>query len=98
MGALRLRTPSARRCSAPCRSAGSGELDLDALARERVVEGQAGGVQELALQAEQAGRAVLGVAAHRVADRLQVDADLVGAPRVQAQAQQRDVGQSDARA
>ena len=40
------------------------------------------------VEAQQARRAVLGVAAHRVPDRAQMDADLVRAPRLQAHAQQ----------
>ena len=42
-------------------------------------------MQELALQPEQTSGSVLGIAAHGVTDRLQVDPDLVSAPRLQAQ-------------
>ena len=46
-------------------------------------------VQELPAQAVQPGRAVLRIAAHGMADRQQVDADLVRAPGLQPHAQQR---------
>ena len=59
-----------------------------------MVEGQPRGVQELALEPEHARRAVLGVPAHRVPDRAQVDADLVRAPGLQAQPQQRGLSRS----
>ena len=54
-----------------------------------MLEGQARGVQELALQPEQARGAVLRIAADGVTDRLQMDADLVRAPCVEMQPQQR---------
>ena len=50
-------------------------------------------MQELALQTEHPRGPVLGVAGDGVADRLQVHADLVGAARVQPQAQQRVRGE-----
>ena len=53
-------------------------------ARGGVREAQASGVQELALEAEQACRAVVGVADDGMADRLEVDADLVRAAGLQA--------------
>ena len=52
--------------------------------------------KELARQANlvaAGGAAVLPVTTHRVADRLQVDADLVGPPRLEPDAQQGRVGQ-----
>ena len=80
----RLRIPrSARSSGAPSEVGGSGESHLHGLARDRMLEGQPRGVQELALEAEQAGGPVFGVAGDRVSDRLQVDADLVGAPGVE---------------
>src|SRR5215212_3191708 len=51
-------------------------------------ERQAVGVQELPPQAEAAGGAVLGVAGNRMPDRLQVDTDLVRAPRLEGHPQQ----------
>ena len=63
--------------------------DVDRRARERLGERQARGVEELALEAEPPGRPVLGVADHRMADRLQVDADLVRAAGLEAHAQER---------
>ena len=77
------------RSSAACRSSGSGEVTLDVLARDGVLEGQPRRVQELALEAEQPARAVLRIAAHRMADGAQMHADLVRAPGLEAQAQQR---------
>src|SRR3954454_10884101 len=65
-------------------------LDLDPPAADRMVERQAGGVQELARQFEHPCGPVLGVAGDRVADRLQMDADLVGAAGLEAHAQQRE--------
>src|SRR4051794_25083240 len=65
--------------------------DLDRRARARVREGEPGGVQELALEAEQARRAVLGVTGDRVADGLQVHPDLMGAAGLEAHAQQREL-------
>ena len=55
-------------------------------------EREALGVQELALEA-MAGLSVLGVAEHRMADRQQVRADLMRAPGLQPDAQQRAVRQ-----
>src|SRR5688572_703972 len=55
------------------------------------------GVQELALQAERAAAGaapVAGVPADRMADRRQVRADLVRAPRLEAHAQQRAARQA----
>ena len=80
---------AAARSSAARRSAGSGELTSTGAAGHRMREGQPRGVQELALEAEAARRAVLGVARDGMADRLQVRADLVRAPGLQAHAQQR---------
>src|SRR6478609_1314834 len=68
---------------------GERRADVDALARDGVVEREPLGVQELALEAERAGVAVLGIARHRVADRLQVGADLVRAAGLEPHAQQR---------
>src|SRR5215218_5546180 len=55
-----------------------------------VSEGEALRVEELALEAEQPGAAVLGVAGDWMPDRLQVGADLVGPARLEAHAQQRE--------
>src|SRR3954447_22880935 len=65
-------------------------LDVDPLAGDRMVERQAGGVQELARQSEHACGPVLGVAGDRVPDRLQVDADLMRAAGLEAHAQERE--------
>ncbi len=53
-----------------------------------MVEGEAGGVEELALEAEEARGAVVGVAADGVADGLHVDADLVGAAALQTETEE----------
>ncbi len=82
--------------SARTSSSGSGERDVDRLAARGMREGQPRRVQELAAQPVEAGRAVVGVAADRVADRLQVDADLVRAAGLQAHAQQRRAARSAA--
>ena len=90
-------SPTAPRCGSlaaarrarPARSCGSGELTSTGSPVDRVREGQPRGVQELALEAQRPGRAVLGVAGDRVADRPQVRADLVRAAGLQAHAQQR---------
>ena len=66
------------------RSAGSGDRTSTAPPVDRVREREPGGVQELALEPVAAGRAVLGVAGDRVADRQQVRADLVRAARSRA--------------
>src|SRR4051812_16788745 len=74
---------------------GAGEVgrkrrgDVDDLLRDRVREGQARGVEELALEAEEAGAAVLGVPGDGMPDRLEVRADLVRAARLQPHPQQR---------
>ena len=75
--------------SAAARSAGSGERTSTASPRDGMLEGQVLGVQELALEPEHAGAAVLRVAGHGVVDRLQVRADLVRAPGLEPHAQQR---------
>src|ERR1700737_584946 len=54
-----------------------------------MVKREPGGVQELALETQHTGHAVVAVTAHRQPDRAQVHADLVGAPGLEAQAQQR---------
>ena len=76
-----------------CEVGGQRRDDLDRLARQRMREGAGAWRAGTGAPGRAAPRrvAVLGIAAHRVADRLQVHADLVGAPRVQAQAQQRGV-------
>ena len=78
--------PVRARCS---RSAGSADSNASAAAGERLRELEARGVQELAVEPVAVRRAVLAVAAHRVPDRLEVHADLVRPPGLQANAQQR---------
>ena len=73
------------------RSGGSGERDVDLLAGDRVREREPRRVQELPLEPVQTARPVLAVAADRMADRRHVDADLVRAPGVQHDPQQRRV-------
>jgi len=83
---------------------GQRRANVDRLTAEGMGEGQACGVQELALESERPGRSgaydrtvsarwpsILRIAEHRVADGLQVDADLMRASGVQAQAQEREV-------
>ena len=64
-------------------------LDVDPLARQRMLERQARRVQELALEAQVAGNAVDRVARDREPDRLEVHADLVRAPRLESNLEQR---------
>ena len=79
--------------SSAARSAGAAVTSTGS-PRDRVREGQARGVQELAPQPEQRPASPYsGSPRDRVADRLQVDADLVRAPGLEAHAQQRRVGQ-----
>ena len=68
---------------------GERRANVDRLAGDGMGEGQVLGVQELALEPEHAGVAVLRIAGHGMADRLQVRADLVRAPGLEAHAQQR---------
>src|SRR5918997_6038317 len=63
--------------------------DVDPLLCERVLEREAAGVQELALEPEVAADAVDRVARDGQADRRQVHPDLVRAPRLQPHAEQR---------
>ena len=86
---MKRRAHPAARSSAAARSSGSGEIDVDRLPAHRMREGEARGVQELALEPEAPGRAVVGVAGDRVADRLEVGADLVGAAGLERHPQQR---------
>src|SRR3954468_18293430 len=72
---------------------GEWRADVDDPTRDGVREGQASGVQELALEAEHPRAAVLRVARDGVADRLEVRADLVGAPRLEPYAEERERGQ-----
>src|ERR1700730_10025226 len=64
-------------------------MDLNPRARDWVLERQARRVQELALETEQAWRAVLRISAHGVPDRLQVHANLMRATRLEPHSQQR---------
>src|ERR671915_1898361 len=64
-------------------------LDVDPLGRERVLEGEAAGVEELALEREVSANAVDRVARDREADRREVHADLMRPPRLQAYDEQR---------
>src|SRR5271163_289934 len=63
-----------RACQRRAQIGGQRRGDLDALAGDWMLEGQARRVQELAVESEQTRGAVLWVAAHRVADRAQVHA------------------------
>ena len=58
-----------------------------------MIESESRGVQELALEPEAPARAVIGVAAHGMADRAQVHADLVRTAGLEAQPQQRRTGE-----
>ena len=72
--------------STATRSAGSGGVEREALAGDRVVEAEALGVQERPRARQRlAGAAVAVVADHRVADGRQVHADLVGAAGLERQ-------------
>jgi hypothetical protein len=62
---------------------------LDALAPEWMLEGEPRGMKELALEAHLMRASILGVTAHRMPDRLQVNPDLVSSPGLQTQAQKR---------
>ena len=77
------------RSSAPGEVGRQRRADVDGRAGGRVGEGQPRRVQELSLEAEEPRRAVLRVAGDRVSDGEQVGADLVGAPRLQPDPQQR---------
>src|SRR5579871_2640265 len=65
-----------------------GRFDGDLLAGEGVREGESRRVQELASEAR-LGSAVSGIADHREVDRSEVDADLVHAPRLEPDAEER---------
>ncbi len=67
--------------------------DIHRIAGDRMGERQAGGVQELALEAERTDPPVLGVAGHREPNRGQVDADLMGSPGVKHDPEQRGAGE-----
>ena len=77
--------------SARCRSAGSGELTSTCAPVTGCSNASRVACRNWRSQPEAPGGAVLGVAAHRVSDRLHVHADLVGAPGLEPQAQQRAV-------
>jgi hypothetical protein len=68
-------------------------LELELFACERVLEAEPGAVEELASEAVASSLAVTGVPRHRVPDRREVDADLVGASRLQPGLDQRVVRQ-----
>ena len=76
----------------PLELAGQRRLDLDALSRQRVVECEARRVEELAPKSR-VRRAVHRVADDRQADRAEVDADLVGPPCLQVDAEERVLAQ-----
>ena len=63
--------------------------DVDSLTRERMVQHDAVGVQELPFEAEVAGHPVHRVAADGQADRLEVNADLVRAAGLEPDLEQR---------
>ena len=71
--------------------------DVDLGLRQRVREPEPPGVQELALEPEVACHAVDGIAAHREADRLEMDADLVRAPGLEPDVEQRVLAPSSPR-
>src|SRR5829696_4352611 len=76
----------------PLELAGQRRLHVQAFPGERMVECETGRVEELAAQGR-VRRAVHGVADDRQADRAEVDADLVGPPRLQVDAEKRVLAQ-----
>ena len=79
--------------NAASRSAGSGDSTSIRAPRERVLEREPVGVEELPLEAEVARDAVDGVAGDRQLDRLEVDADLVRPPGLEPHVEQRAVAE-----
>ena len=75
--------------SAACRSGGSGELTSIGAPVTGWAKARRAACRNWRSSPSRPARAVLGVAGDRVADRLQVRADLVRAPGLQAHAQQR---------
>ena len=63
--------------------------DVDALARQRMCEGEPRGMEKLPLEPEVAADPVHGVTRERQADRLEVHPDLVRPPRLEPDTQQR---------
>ena len=64
-------------------------MRLDAQLGKRMVEREAPGMEELALQAEVAGGAVHGIPGDRKVDRSQMDADLVRPAGLELDAEER---------
>jgi hypothetical protein len=84
---------SVRKAQRRSQVAGQRRGDVHRRPCDGVREGQARGVQELAVQPEEPGRAVLRVTRHRVADGQQVGPDLVRATGLEPDSKQRVTSQ-----